>query len=218
MFIFLIFMEFIAFPERKDAILSLYQSRGENINIEASGSIGIFFNSKCHLTHPNQTLSTKMEEEWCSNIGHANDEKPWLSFNIENKVMQLTAFSLRNGCCKYACCCLNDSQFFDGTCCCTLYSFSLQGSNDNTTWKVIHKVEKDKSIYPCKTMTFSFPKTESFKFVRLALDEGYPNCPKCLQINQVELYGKLLSSSEIISDYDESDESVSIIGKVRSKE
>ena len=61
--------------------------------------------------------------------------------------MRVKRYSVRNGCCRYSCCCTEDGKIVDYGCCCTLYSYSLQASNDNKTWKVLHRVEKDKSFY-----------------------------------------------------------------------
>ena len=51
------------------------------------------------------------------------------------------------------------------------------------------------------------------------MDEEYPGCPKCIQLNQIELYGKLMKSEyPYLTSYDneeENEESISIIGKVR---
>ena len=66
-------------------------------------------------------------------------------------------------------------------------------------------------------MTFEFDETESFKYVRVVQDEEYPDCPYCMQINQLELYGKKTDDG-FDSEVDESDESVSIIGKVNKRD
>ena len=215
--IFLIFMEFIAFPNREDAILQKAQDSKQKINVDASGSLGLYYKGKCNKTYPNETLVADEKIEWCSNIAKSKEDKPWISYNLPSKSMSITGYSIRNGCCWYACCCADDGRIIDYKCCCRLYSFSLQGSNDNRTWETIHKVEKEDEFWGCKTMTYEFKEaTKSYRIVRLVQDEEYPNCPFCMQINQVELYGTTKSSSDIFDteDYIENDESVSIIGKI----
>ena len=101
-----------------------------------------------------------------------------------------------------------------------MYSYSLQGSNDNKTWKVLFKIEKDRDFGYCQTKTFELKeKTEPLKFVRLMLDQEYPNCRKCMQINQFDLFGEAISSKFMdFSDSPEDEESVSIIGRVSKEE
>lgn len=214
---FITLFEFIALPQRKDALLSSIGSQNE-IVVESSGSIGMRVKGKCVMTHPNDTLSVDENHDWCSNIAISREtiNNPWISFTFKNKLMELTGYSFRNGCCRHACCCFDDSSYFYD-CCCYMYSFELQGSNDNITWKTIHKVEKEKGIRYCENKVYEFPKTGALKYVRFVQTEEYPGCKKCMQINQLELYGVKLANGKF-QDYDGEDESVSIIGKVRSSE
>jgi hypothetical protein len=208
-------LEFIAFPKKDNAILAQF-AKTSKIEVESSGSMGYFYDNKCQLTRPNLTLTSNEKQEWCSNIAKSNDAKTWISYSIENKAMKLTGYSVRNGCCYYSCCCTEDSNFIDYDCCCRLYSFSLQGSNDNRTWKVVHKIEKKKDFYFCKFETYEFSETESFRYIRLVQDEPYPGCIFCMAINQIEFYGKLCDSFGAADEQDyDNDESVSIIGKIR---
>ena len=216
--IFLVaFMEFIAFPERKDSLLL---EQGTQINVESTGSMGLYHHGKCHQTYPNNTIVSDEKLDWCSTISKSNDDKPWISYNLNKKAMRLTGFSIRNGCCHYLCCCITDNSVVDYDCCCRLYSYSLQGSNDNKTWKTIYKIESDDDIFYCQFKTYEFPLTESFNFVRIILDEEYPGCPSCLQINQLQLYGETIDSSfgSPASENEDEDESISIIGKIRKNE
>ena len=213
---------FVAFPDRKDALLSTSLN---SVNVDASGSLGLYYGGKCHQTFPNETLTNNEEFDWCSNIGEDNSEekKPWLMYNIKNKKMILKNFAVRNGCCMHACCCTDDNKVFDYACCCVLYSFSLQASNDNKTWNTLHKVEKISDFWECKFITFDISEEKQreqhnvggYAFVRIVLDEQYPNCKRCMQINQVELYGETVDGNELYKIDDDNDESVSIIGKVR---
>ena len=211
----LLAIEFIEFPERKDALLSTMSS---DVIFDASGSLGLFLDDgKCTITSPNWTLNHDREHDWCSNIA-SKTENPWISFSLPKKAMKIKGYSLRSGCCYHFCCCDPETnQYVDADCCCDLYSFSLQGSNDNHTWKVIHQIQKDQSFYRCKTQTYEFDLTEAFKYIRFVVDEQFPGCLKCVQINQIELYGEAIHSLYYDNQYDieENEESVSIIGKVK---
>ena len=216
-----IFVSFVAFPESQDAILS--NENKANINVESSGSLGLFYGGSCHKTYGNETLLSDEYKEWCSNIAKDKNDpayNPWIQYSLKGKRMQVSRYSVRNGCCRYACCCTDDNgKIIDEACCCYLYSYSLQASNDNKTWKVLHKVEKDKNFYFCLTKTFELPKqTESYTYFRFVLDEEWPSCAKCMQINQIELYGHTTSGGFVESDSSEDEESISIIGRVRKNE
>ena len=211
MFFCLFLLEFIAFPARNDAIISTESSR-MNVNVESSGSSGFYYDGKCHLTAPNETLNSDKKRDWCSNIAKGENDKPWIEYSLKNKAMKLTGYSLRSGCCFYDCCCVDDNDILFH-CCCELYSFSLQASNDNRTWKTIHKVEKDQEFYICLFKTYEFAKTEAFKYVRIVQDESVPGCRFCMALNQVELYGEAVDSYG--EEQEENEESVSIIGKVK---
>ena len=207
-------MQFIAFPERNDALLGGKQIA--DIFVESSGSIGLHYDGKCHQTYPNQTLIVNERLEWCSNIASNHEVRPWIQYSLKNQMMQLTGYSIRNGCCRYYCCCVEDGRDIDAGCCCILYSFALQGSNDNQTWVTIHKIEKDSHFYDCAMKTYLFDeKTQPFRFVRLIQLEEWPGCPRCIQINQIELYGQSIVSPFSSYEQEEDDETISIIGKVR---
>lgn len=215
---FLIFSEFfIAFPDRKDAIVAK-NAKSNNIEVESSGSLGIYSSKQCHKTYPNLTISENKELEWCSNIADkSKGEQPWIMYSIRGKAMKLTGFAIRNGCCYHSCCCDESGKIVNYGCCCTLYTFSLHGSNDKKNWKLIHRVEKEKNFWGCKFMTFEIKEnTESYKYLKIVLDEPYPNCPFCMQLNQVEFYGETRRDFSFESyDAEENDDSVSIIGKVK---
>ena len=215
--LFLFYVKFMAFPEKNNALLT-NAAKYNSLVVDASGSIGLQYGGKCHQTYPNETTIENERLDWCSNIASKDSsDRPWISYSIKNKGMRLTGYAVRNGCCWYPCCCVDDGHIIDEFCCCRLYSFSLQGSNDNKTWTVIHSVEKDRMFDDCQFKTYEFPQTESFKFIRLIQDEEFPGCPKCMQINQIELYGTTTDSYFFsdASEEEENDESVSIIGKIK---
>ena len=218
------FVSFVAFPESKEALLS--NANIDSINVEASGSIGLYRDGVCHKTHPNETLISNERMDWCSNIAKVKDDKnynPWIQYSIKGKQMKVSRYSVRNGCCYYLheCCCDDENgKIIDYECCCRLYSYSLQASNDNRTWTILNKVEKDESFHYCETKTFELKeKSSPYTYFRFVLDEEYPGCIKCMQINQIELYGETVSSVySSFPDNDDEDESISIIGRVNKGE
>lgn len=220
--LFLVFMgmEFIKFPQKKNSIFASMSDINNRVNVAASGSIGYRdSNGKCIQTNPNETLHENEDMDWCSNIAKTKnkEDNPWISFQIKNKMMKLNGYSVRSGCCRYICCCLDDRNV--DACCCELYSFSLQGSNDNKTWKTIHKVEKDPKFWNCKVNTYEFPMTEAYTFVRFVMDDQKSYCERCMALNQIEFYGETIDSlNPNFSDLDnDGEESVSIIGKLRKE-
>ena len=215
----LISMAFTAIPHRDDA---LFSRQGVNPIVEASGSLGMRKHDlHCKPTYPNQTLVGDEEWDWCSNLMKSTDDHPWVSYRLPNKAMKIRGYSIRNGCCVHPHCCCDPvtNEEFDIFCCCQLYSFSLQGSNDNKTWQTIHKVEADTQFRRCELKTYEFDLSQPFNFIRFVMDEEYPRCPKCIQINQIELYGETITSTffsyEEEEGNDENEESISIIGKVK---
>ena len=209
MMIMLAFMEFIAFPSKENAIFS--STNPKDIETSVSGSLGFRINGKCVQTHANATLISDKKMDWCSNLAKDKNDKPWISYSLKNKKMRLSGFSVRNGCCWYGCCCVDDDKDIDYYCCCELYSFSLQGSNDKTTWKVIHQVEKLEEFPYCKFQTYEFKKSEAFRYIRFVQDEERPGCPYCMQINQIEFYGDVVDSLFDGEVDDDNDDSISII-------
>ena len=211
---------FVEFPSKQDALIQPIKNKKGDINIASSGALGFYINGKCLKSNETDTLNNNPKVDWCSNVAEKK-EKPWISYSLKNKAMKLTGYSIRNGCCYNSCCCIDDQTFVDGDiyCCCRMYSFSLYGSEDNSTWELIHKVEKDEKFYVCMTKTYDFPMTKAFNFVRFVMDEEMPGCPRCMAINQIEFYGKEVASSFINANGDDdNEESVSIIGKVKREE
>ena len=211
----LLFIEFIALPDRSDSIISKYYQHGI-VDVTSSGSIGQFYENKCHETFPNQTIIEGDDKrDWCSNIAQNANNPPWIEYSLKGKSMKISGYSIRTGCCFYDCCCTSDGSLI-GDCCCLLYTFSLYGSNDNKTWKLIHKVEKDSNYRYCDVRHYTFAQTEQFVFIKFVQDAPYPGCMHCMAINKFELYGDVLNS-EYVNDDIEADETVSIIGRVEKK-
>ena len=213
-------MELVSFPQRDDAIFEPLHENNE-VMAFASGSIGFYKDGKCQKTSPNMTLGKDdMLVDWCSNVVKKDENvntKPWISYRIKNKRIRANGYAIRSGCCYYGCCCIDDDTFVDNVCCCSLFSFSLQISDDNKTWKTIHSVEEDQKLLDCTNRVYKFNKVEEFTFVRLMLDKPRPYCENCFALNKFELYGEAIKgNSAYFSDSDdENDESVSIIGKIK---
>lgn len=127
--------------------------------------------------------------------------------------MQLSGYYLKSGCCGAGeCCCEDVSAAYCCDCC--LYSWSLQISDNNETWKTIHKVEKDVEMRRCKEKTFKFSNTFSAKYVRLLHDESCQGDPPYLVVNKFELIGTkgfgITDDQSVEGDEDD----ISIIGHI----
>jgi hypothetical protein len=132
--------------------------------------------------------------------------------------MSLSGYSLRSGCCFfYDWCCDDNGEIVDYDCCCRIYSVSLQGSNDNVTWTVLHKIEKDERFDSCIDKTFNIQETQSYRYVRLVQEEPAPGCRYCMCLNQVEFYGKVSGIDVEDAEEEIEEEPVSIIGKIKKE-
>ena len=215
-------MELVAFPERKDGIFE-HAEHIEDIITSSSGSLGFYKDGKCVLTSPNMTLGKDDEkQEWCSNIISKEESKegkikPWISYRIKNKRMRSKGCAIRSGCCHYDCCCIDDSEIIDTYCCCSLFSYSLQVSDDNRTWRTIHRVEEDTEFWSCRNRVHEFKQIEEFTFIRIVLDKQRTYYKNCFSLNKFEVYGETIHDNGRYYDgYEDNDndESVSIIGKI----
>ncbi|EAY01409.1 hypothetical protein TVAG_230130 [Trichomonas vaginalis G3] len=184
------------------------------IEVSVSGSSSQYINGSRQLTKPEYAFDQiDKKYDWCSNCGRTQDDHPWAVYSIKNKNVKINGYYLKSGCC-YAdqeCCCFDDRY-----CCeCCLYSWSLQISNDNKTWKTVHKVEKDIEMSRCKEKTYKFSETYNTKYVRLIQDESCPGDPPCIALNKIELLGQIENEDGIIFDDQENEEDdVSIIGHI----
>ena len=215
----LIFMELVSFPQRDDAIFEQLHEKGEVMSY-ASGSLGIYKDGKCQMTTPNMSLGKDdRRSDWCSNIAKKGEGegKPWISYRVKNKRIKANGYAIRSGCCYYGCCCIDDSTYVDKDCCCSLFSYSLQVSDNNKTWKTIHRVEEDQNFWACTNRVYKFNQIEEFTYVRLLLDKQRPYCENCFALNRFEIYGQTTNDNGayLSEGEDENDESVSIIGKVK---
>ena len=195
---------------------SIFKNAYKNNAIEVfvSGSSSQYINGTKQLTKPEYAFD-QMEKEydWCSNCGRSKEEHPWAVYSIKNKNIKINGYYLKTGCCEadQYCCCFDDVY-----CCeCCLYSWSLQISNDNKTWKTVHKVEKDMDMRRCKDKTYKFSETYTTKYVRLIQDESCPGDPPCIALNKIELLGQIENEDGIIfEDQENEEDDVSIIGHI----
>ena len=212
MLLLALFYQISPFPERNDNLL---KGNEKIFDISASGSIGQFRNGKCVETQPDGLFdSDDKKEDWCSNVNKSKTDKPWLGFSLKGKAIFLTGYAIRSGCCYYPCCCI-DGKYIDG-CCCDLYSWSLQGSHDNSTWKTLHTIDKDRTFYGCANRQYDIEAKESFEFLRIIQEQPWPGCNYCMCINKVQFYGKTVDGAYQSTDEDDSDESISIIGRIQN--
>ncbi|EAY16283.1 hypothetical protein TVAG_423360 [Trichomonas vaginalis G3] len=183
------------------------------IEYSASGSSSQNINGTIQKTKPEYAFNQiEKDYDWCSNCGHSRKEHPYLILHIKNRTMNLQGYYLKSGCSNKIECCCFEGVSYCAECC--LYSWSFQISNDNLTWKTIHKVEKDKEMRRGKEKTYKFSETYNAIYVRLIQDEACPGDPPCLALNKIELIGTY-DGSEILPDFfDNEDDDVSIIGHI----
>lgn len=180
----------------------------------ASGSSHQKINGSLHLTKPTYAFDgIEKRYDWCSNCGKTKDDMPWLTLGVKNRIMHLDGYYIKSGCCYYGCCCEEGKYCYE----CCLYSWSFQISNDNITWRTIHKVEKDYDMRYCKDKAFKFSETYTCKYARLVQDETCYGDPPCIALNKFELLGTVEHTAGAIdqelSDISD-DEDVSIIGHI----
>lgn len=184
-----------------------------------SGSSSQYINGSVQKTKPEYAFDQMDKNyDWCSNCGKSKEDHPYIIFNIKNHKMRLNGYYLKSGCCTTddGCCCQEENYI----CCeCCLYSWSLQISNDNTTWKTVHKVEKDNEMRRCREKTFKFSETYTSKFVKLLHDESCNGDPPCFAINKIEFSGEVIpdDSSFDFDNVETDEDDVSIIGHISKK-
>ena len=191
---------------------NIFKEHYKDLIITASGSIGQYYNHTCVKTNPEQIFDNiERKTDWCSNINKTKTDNPWVSVHMNSKKMVVTGYALRAGCCYYGCCCMEDGKRV--FCCCDLYSWSLQGSNDNLTWITLHSVQADRKFYDCANRQYDItPTGEAYKYIRIIQDQPWPGCNFCICLNKFELYGKV--DMQFYDSDADADEDVSIIGKV----
>ncbi|EAY03222.1 hypothetical protein TVAG_421100 [Trichomonas vaginalis G3] len=189
------------------------------VEYSTSGSASQRINGTIQLTKPEYAFDqVEKKYDWCSNCGRHSKDLPWITFSIKNSKMHINGYFLKAGCCGdkdvTECCCIDETYY---CCFCCLYSWSLQISNDNITWKTVHKVEKDYDMKIGKEKVYKFSEAHTAKYVRLIQDEACPGEPPCIALNKIELIGTIDGNPYVddLSDQFGSDEDdVSIIGHI----
>ena len=186
------------------------------IAVDASGSSKQYINGSHQLTQPEYAIYPwDKRYDWCSNCGKSYDEHPWITFSLNSKKIKIRGYFVRSGCCyANSCCC--EEYGYCAKCC--MYSWSLQISDDNKTWKEVHHVEKDYEMRRCREKTYNFDQEYECKYVRLIQNEACPGDPPCLAINKLDLLGDVIAEGvsdkeEFVSFHDDDDD-VSIIGHI----
>ena len=207
LFAFLSYKSF-SFNENFNGVFkSLYE---QNVaTFEASGSRYCWDKTlrKDIISKPEYCIDPKSDHQWCSNFDWKKQMFPYIQINFKNSRLALTGYSLQAGCCEYS----------DG-CCCTPFSWDVTGSNDNKTWTLIHRIEKNEILTNCANQSFQIPsKSKPFRTIRLQQTDVINGCPTCIDLVRFEVYGDFEGSDysfqEYIDEIDSEDE-VSIIGKI----
>ncbi|EAY02124.1 hypothetical protein TVAG_372690 [Trichomonas vaginalis G3] len=187
------------------------------IVIDVSGSSKQYINGSFQYTKPEYSVYPwNKDYDWCSNCGKSSSDHPWITYSLQSKKIKLTGYFVRCGCCYASenCCCEDESTTcFD----CCLYSWSLQVSDDNKTWKEVHRIEKDESMRRCNENTYKLDREYTTKYVRLIQNEPCPGDPPCIAINKFDLIGEVVndnSREEDFVSYHDDDDDVSIIGHI----
>ena len=202
---FLVFVLFLVqFPFNEDFKGFFFNMYKNNItNITASGS-RYCWNPDLKddvLTKPQNAIDPNEKLEWCSNFNKSKNDRPWLKIDFQKSSFIPSSYTIQSGCCIYS------------TCCCKIYSWSFEGSNDNNTWTTLHREEQNYKLDYCTVQHYHFQNTQSFKYIRIIQDEPQPGCWYCMDIARLELFGKL-ENSDYFSNEDDDMEEISIIGKV----
>ncbi|EAX96412.1 hypothetical protein TVAG_493540 [Trichomonas vaginalis G3] len=190
----------------------------KTIVYDVSGSSRQNINGTMQLTKPEYAIYPwNKDYDWCSNCGHSYSEHPYISFSIKDQNFKFNSYFIRAGCCYGRCCCEEDYSRYCVNCC--LYSWSLQISDDNKTWKEVHRIEKDRNMRRCNEKTYNLDGTYEAKYVRIIQNEPCPGDPPCLAINRFDLIGDLTEfnqnkENEDFVSYHDDDDDVSIIGHI----
>ena len=161
--------------------------------------------SSTWLNTPSDVINPDSYYEFCTKY---KKEKQWFAVQFTEKSVKLKSYAIQLGCC-----------YFYDSCCCELYSWVLEGSNDNTTWSVLDKEDKLSDFYYCNSRTFELKKaSQPYSYFRITQTETKPNCDSCIGMMRMEFFGDLVAKGSYrpeISEDAGDDEEVSIIGHVK---
>ena len=205
MFLYLISLRIFDFNEDFNGVLKTIYNE-ESIAAYSSSNRPCYVPNlkKDILTKPENALDPNNENEWCSRVNKTKTDKPWIMAYFKRNSLKLSGYSIKAGCCA------------DYGCCCLIYSWSLYGSNDNSTWVKLHSVKSNRILEKCKEQSFQVNENENnqfFSMFKIIQDEPEPSCWYCMDIKRIEFYGSLANSYEDNIDIQD-DEEISIIGKV----
>ncbi|EAX95943.1 hypothetical protein TVAG_077850 [Trichomonas vaginalis G3] len=187
------------------------------INIYASGSSKQYINGSRQITKPEYAIYPwDKTYDWCSNCAHTYFEHPYITFSLQSRKIKIKGYFIRSGCCYEEGCCCED-EFYHRCFDCCLYSWSLQISDDNVTWKDVHKVEKDKEMRLCKEKSYELDNTYTTTYVRIIQNAPCPGYPPCIAINKFDIFGEVVGEQveeDFVSYHDDDEDDVSIIGHI----
>ena len=176
---FLILFESIGSITYDNGIFQKHYNEGDII-VTASGSSKQQINDTDQLTKPEYAIYPwEKKYDWCSQISHSYEDHPYIVFAMKSKKFKFNGYFVRCGCCYDGCCCDDDYYHYCLDCC--LYSWSLQISDDNKTWKTIHQVEKDDSMRICSEKEYHLDKEYISRYVRLIQDKPVQDILHALQ-------------------------------------
>lgn len=180
--------------------------------INASGSSSQGINNSIQPTKPEYSIYPwNKDYDWCSTIEKSYDNKPFIAYTLKKRKFKFNGYFIRTGCCYEDCCCIMDGY---GCYDCCLYSWNLQISDDNKTWKDVHRVEKDDTMRRCKEKSFKLDQEYAAKYVRIIQMQPCPGFPPCMAINRFELFGEAIPEDFDFVSYHDDDDDVSIIGHI----
>lgn len=165
--------------ERYDGILK-NEYDNNNIKIESNRE-SFSFNPKVKkeeiIKHEN-CLNPSSEHKWCSKHDINKPGKPWIRIIFKNNTrILLKGYSIKFGCCN------------KDACCCKIFSWLLEGSNDNFIWTKLHVIEKNDEFIKCGERTFEIFNFEFYKYFRIRDSDFYQKCATCISILKLEFYG-----------------------------
>lgn len=201
-------IEFLCIAKAEGIFSKIYYQN--IVQVAASGSSRQKVNGVFEMTKPEYPIEPSVKNhDWLSNLYYAFEGRPWISFSIKNARVKFDKLYIRAGCC-YTICPAERFKYNIRGC---LYTWSLQTSEDNKTWKTIHKVEKDKDFEYCNEKFYTLDRYYDARYVRIIQDDPYPGDMPGFALNKLEFFGDVIYDREDdIIDPSEDDEDITVIG------
>ena len=208
---FLLFFSFFPFFSKsyKPGVISALYKLGK-ISVFSTGSTKICANEDWHMTtaefaiDPSYGKNSHLDSyDWCSTCNKSQDDQQFIGLHFQNTYIRIERYMIKNGCISNSCYCQE-------TYCCSLYSWELQGSIDNSTWNTLHRVNGER-LDPCEEKVYNLEgKKGLYSFFRLQHVGSMPGCWSCFTLNKLELYGDITDSDLVLKspmdDLDDSEE------------